>query len=78
MATAAVVILVFGLAAVVAALMLGAGWLLRRMLPKSHVLRAKLKHSQLRRAGLWVIERTELWALFLLVAFFIGVTLIYS
>jgi hypothetical protein len=78
MATAAVVILVFGLAAVVAALMLGAGWLLRRMLPKSHVLGAKLKNSQLRRAGLWVIERTELWALFLLVAFFIGVTLIYS
>jgi hypothetical protein len=78
MATAALIVLVFGLAAVVAALLLGGGWLLRRMLPASHVLQAKLESSQLRGTALWVIERTELWALFLVVAFFMVVTLVYS
>jgi hypothetical protein len=78
MATAVIMVLALCLAAIVAALLLGGGWVLRRMLPTSHVLQAKLGNSQLRGAALWVIERIEIWALFLVLAFFIGVTLVYS
>ena len=78
MATAAIMVLIFCLVVLVAALLLGGGWVLRRMLPTSHVLHAKLESSQLRGAALWIIERTELWALFLMVAFFMAVTLVYS
>ena len=78
MATAAIMVLVFGLVVVVAALLLGGGWVLRRMLPTSHVLQARLKSSHLRGTALWIIERTELWTLVLIVAFVMVVTLVYS
>jgi hypothetical protein len=67
-----------GLTALVAALLLGGGWLLRRVLPPSHALQAKLAIPKVRRSAWWVFERIELWTLLLLLAFFTVVTFVYS
>ena len=78
MEIAIITLLGLSLTVIVVALMLGGGWLLRRMLPTSHALQKKLATAQLRGTASWAVKRVELWISLFLLAFFAVATLVYS
>ena len=73
-----ITLLGFGLTVIVVALLLGATWLLRKMLPTSHALQKKLATAHLHGTALWAFKRIELWISLFLLASFTVATLVYS